>query len=122
MNILEVLETFSQEVPAFLSSSVVSLADGTNIGSVAMVKDFDPAAADAYFSEVLKKNTAAVTALGLQTQTEDLLLTTRSACFLARALPNTPYFWNVITTRSGSLGLTRALMRKYEAQILQALP
>ncbi|MBH24779.1 MAG: hypothetical protein CMH57_10070 [Myxococcales bacterium] len=122
MNILEVLEAFAQEVPGFLTCSVVSLLDGTNIGSVGVVENFDPAAADAYFSEVLKKNTAALDSLGLQADTEDVLLTTRSAFFLARALPETPYFWNVITTRRGSLGFTRALMRKYEARIVQTLP
>lgn len=122
MNLLEALETFAQSVPAFLTTSVVSIEDGTSLSTVMGEIDVDGAAADAYFTEVLKKNAGALMALGIQSETEDILISTPSACFLIRTLPNTPYFWNVATRQDGSLGLTRALMRKHEANVLQGLP
>lgn len=122
MNLIDVLETFAQEVPALIACSVVSIADGTSIGAVGDVQTFDAAAIDAYFAEVVKKNQAALNALGIESVTEDVLVTSPSTLILARALPQTSYFWNVITSSRGSLGLTRALMRKYEADVLHALP
>jgi hypothetical protein len=122
MNLLEVLDLFAAEVPDFISSSVVSRQDGTSIGSSSARQDVDPAAADAYFTDMLNKNEIALGALGVEDHTEDILTTSRSAYFLTRILPETGYFWNVASGKKGSLGLTRAVMRKYESMIVQALP
>jgi len=122
MNLIDILETFAQEVPSLIACSVVSIADGTSIGAVGDTQTFDAAAIDAYFAEVVKKNQTALSTLGIDSATEDILVTSSSTLFLVRSLPQTSYFWNVIISSRGSLGLTRALMRKYEADVLHALP
>lgn len=122
MNLLDVLRTFAQEVPDFLTTSIVSRQDGTSIGSISVSPEIDPEAADAYFADMLNKNDVALGALGVQDHTEDVLTTTRNACFVTRVLGRSPYFWHVATGRGGSIGLTRALMRKYEVAVLEKLP
>ena len=122
MNLLDVLDAFAAEVPSFLTSSIVSRLDGTSIGSVSASGDIDPQVADAYFADMLNKNEVALGALGVTDRTEDVLTTTRHALFITRLLPNTVYFWHVATGKNGSIGLTRALMRKYEPHVMEKLP
>lgn len=121
-NILEILEDFAQSVPGLLSCSLVHRQDGTNIGSVNLGTSFEGDAADAYFAEMIARHRVALDALGLADQTEDILITTESAFFLARMLKETEYFLNVITTRQGNIGLTRVMMRKLEEKLIDHIP
>ncbi len=121
-NILEALEQFAQEVPGLLSCALVHRQDGTNIGSINLGASFDGEAADAYLTQMLQKHLLAVGAMGLADQTEDILISTESAFFLTRVLADTDYFLNVITSRQGNLGLTRALMRKHQSALVESLP
>lgn len=120
--LLDSLQTFGREVPGFMSTSVVHLGDGTNVGAFATQEGFDPEATDAYFTEMLLRHHRAMQALGLPGATEDILTTSQDAFFLARPLPNTNYFWVLTTSRAGNLGFSRAVMRKYHDQIMDALP
>ena len=122
--LIEVLDAFAHEVPGLLSCSVVHRKEGTNIGSLNSehAEGLDADAADAYFTEMLNRNKQTMSAMGFEDLTEDILLTTESAFYLTRVMEGTDYFWNVITSRRGNLGLTRALMRKYEAMVRESLP
>ncbi len=121
--LIDILKEFAAEVPGFMSTSVVNRADGTNIGSAAEREGFDPEATDAYFTEMLEKHDRAMKALGLESDTEDVLTTTQDALFLARPLGETDYFWILTTARhGGSMGFSRAVMRKYHDRIAESLP
>ncbi len=120
--LLDALEHFARQVPGLLNTSIVHTDEGTSIGAVAHDDDLDGAAADAWFAEMLVKNQQALDAAGFDDVTEDIVTTSASSFALTRPLAGTDYFWTAITTRSGNPGLTRALMRKFEAQIIESLP
>ena len=120
--LIDVLYEFADQVPGFLSCSVADRSDGTPVGSIASSEVVDIEAVDAYFTEMLDKNEVALRALGLADRTEDILTTTETALFVSRVLSGTQYFWTVATNRQGALGLSRAIMRKFEARVVEALP
>ncbi len=121
-NLIEVLNEVAASVPGFLSCSVTNRADGTNIGSLSSNSELDMDAIDAYFSHMLVKNDAALTSLGFSDSTQGIMTSTETALFVTRLLPDTGYFWTVATDRGGNLGLSRALMQKFEPALRTALP
>lgn len=122
MHLLDVLQAFSADVPDFLASSVVSRDDGTALASVTASPRVEVMGADAWLAEVFIRHEAALNALRVNDATEDVFITTRRALLIARPLPDTPWFWHVVTGTQTSLGLTRAIMRKFEPNVLQHLP
>jgi hypothetical protein len=120
--LLDLLRDLGQEVPGLMSTAVVHLGDGTSVGASVTQEGFFPEASDAWFTEIFHKHRRAMDALGLVSETEDILTTTRDAFFLARALPGTPYLWTMTVSRAGSLGFARAVMRKRHELIVAALP
>lgn len=122
MHLLDVLQAFSADVPAFLASSIVSREEGTALASITANPRVEVMGADAWLAELLVRHDATLAALRVEDTTEDLFITTQRALLIARPLPGTPWFWHVVTSAQTSLGLTRAIMRKFEPELMQRLP
>jgi len=121
MAIKDVLETFSKEVSDFASSGIVLRGEGTSIARFDH-GEVDAAAGDAYLAEMLKQHFRALDGLGIETETEDVVLETTHGTLLARPLDQTDYVWTVITGPGANVALTRALMRKFVDEVLAEVP
>ena len=117
----EALDQFRQEVPEFVSTDIVSVDSGLSIGGATNDPEFDASVAAASYSEVVKSNQRALDLLGLGGEsTEDILITTHQNYILIRILGG-EYYHLVAIARRGNLGLARAIMKKYEPRLLQAV-
>jgi predicted regulator of Ras-like GTPase activity (Roadblock/LC7/MglB family) len=115
------LDRFRDEVPEFFSTDIVNIDSGLSIGGGTLDADFDASIASASYSEVVKSNRRALDLLGLGNDcTEDILISTEKVYILIRMLAG-EYYHLVAIARKGNLGLARAIMKKYEAPLLQAV-
>jgi predicted regulator of Ras-like GTPase activity (Roadblock/LC7/MglB family) len=115
------LDRFRDEVPEFVSTDIVNIDSGLSIGGGTLDADFDASIASASYSEVVKSNRRALDLLGLGNDcTEDILISTEKVYILIRMLAG-EYYHLVAIARKGNLGLARAIMKKYEAPLLQAV-
>ncbi|MEM7480201.1 MAG: DUF4388 domain-containing protein [Acidobacteriota bacterium] len=116
-----VLDRFRDEVPEFVSTDIVSIDSGLSIGGATLDADFDSSVASASYAEVVKSNRRALDLLGLGADsTEDILISTAKVFILLRML-GSEYYHVVAITRKGNLGFARAIMKKYEPQLLQSV-
>jgi len=118
----EILEKIRVEVPQFVSTDIVDLGSGMAIASVAVDPNFDAGLASACYAEVVKSNARALDLLGLgATTTEDILVTAKDRYILLRTIGDFHFLDLAITTK-GTLGLARAIMKKHEQGLIDALP
>lgn len=121
MILQDAIERFRSEVPAFISTDVVSIASGMSIGGGSIDPRFDANVASASYAEVVKSNARALQLLGMPADsTEDILITTKSAYILIRLLGR-DFYHGLAIGRNGNLGLARVLMKKYEAEFLEGI-
>lgn len=121
MPLHEVIENFRADVPDFVSTDIVNIASGLSIGGGSIDPQFDATVASASYAEVVKSNSRALQLLGIDPHsTEDILITTTGIYILIRLLGE-EYYHGLAIARTGSLGLARVLMKKYEPLFLNAL-
>lgn len=115
------LDKFRDEVPEFVSTDMVNIESGLSIGGATIDPDFDASVASACYAEVIKLNRRALELLGLgANSTEDLLVTTKKINILVRML-GVEYCHVLAISRKANLGLARAIMKKYEQVLLEAV-
>jgi len=116
-----VLDKFRDDVPEFVATDIVNIDSGLSIGGTTLDADFDSSVASASYAEVVKSNSRALDLLGLGADsTEDILVSTEKVLILLRLL-GAEYFHVVAISRKGNLGFARAIMKKYEKPLLQAI-
>lgn len=117
----DLIERFKRDVPEFVATDIVSIESGLSIGGGSVDPEFDASIASASYAEVVKANARALDLLGLGGgSTEDILITCTKVYVLLRVLGG-DYYHGLAVTRRGNLGLARALMKKYEPELLRAL-
>lgn len=122
MNTLpELLESFKEEVPEFVSTDVVNVDSGLSISGSSADPDFDASVASACSAEVVKANRRTLELLGLGAHsTEDILISSAKVYLLIRMLG--PEYYHVLAVnRRGNLGLARAIMKKHQPRLLRAI-
>jgi predicted regulator of Ras-like GTPase activity (Roadblock/LC7/MglB family) len=119
----DILARFMEEVPQFIATDCVNIETGLSVGgSTSIDPKFDASMASACYSEVIKSNARALDLLGIGSDTvEDILVTARDAYILVRVIGKEHYV-SLVITRRGTLGLARAILKKYEPALLAALP
>lgn len=112
---------FQSEVNHFIASALVDTATGKAVISTTVDPGFDPAVASPVYAEVVRSNARALSLLGIDpASTEDLLISTTIAYLLIRMLP-TGHHHGLAVTKQANLGLSRILMKKYEAAFVDEL-
>lgn len=111
----EIMNQFAEECDTFIASSIFDPTTGQGIVDKSVVENFDNSIPNAYFSETIKENEKALKALKANTNTLDYLITANEIYILMRAIEGTKFFQGCAIQRSGNLGLTRELMKKYES-------
>lgn len=112
------LSDFRAEMEHFIATDIVNITSGMSIGGSAVDPNFDASLASAAYSEVIKANRRALDLLELGADScEDILITTTNAFMLIRLLGRDHYHGLAIG-RKATLGLARAIMKKYEKRLL----
>jgi len=122
MNSLQaILQDFRAQVDQFIACDVVNISSGMTLGSETADPNFDASLASAVYAEVAKANRRALDLLGLGADScEDILITTDNALLLMRML-GPDHYMGVALGPKATLGMARAIMRKYEPQLLQVV-
>lgn len=119
--LMDIVNQFRNDVPQFVSTDLVHIESGLSLGGGSIDPNFDASVASASYSELVKSNARALDLLGAgAASTEDILITTKDLYILIRMVGRDHYHGLAIT-RQGTLGYARAIMKKYEAQFLDAL-
>lgn len=117
----ELIQSFQDEVPGFISADIVEIETGMSIGGGTIDPEFDSEMASASYAEVVKSNRRALSLLGMpETASEDVLITTKDAYLLIREL-GTSYYLGLVISKDGNLGMARMLTRRYADKFLKAI-
>jgi predicted regulator of Ras-like GTPase activity (Roadblock/LC7/MglB family) len=117
----EVLAEFRKEIPGFISSDIVSLADGISIGGGSVDPRFDSSVASAYYANVMTSTLKTVAAIDPKIEVEDFLITTEKMIVLIRILKGSDYCHLLAASHDSNLGICRLVLKKYEPQFISAL-
>jgi predicted regulator of Ras-like GTPase activity (Roadblock/LC7/MglB family) len=125
-NLDVIIEKFRGEIPEFVSTDIVEIETGLSVGGGSIFPDsFDSSVASALFAEVMKANERALGALGGEANVgviEDILINTSKAYILLLIYPNKKYYHGLAITRQGNLAYARIVMKKFQPEIIKALP
>lgn len=120
-SIFDVLQHLSSSVPGCLMMSVVDVDSGMSLAAVHHPEIQGVDAADAYHGELYRLIERSMSMLESSQGVEHLVLVGDGAIYLSSPLPNTRYFWHVVTSADTTVGFTQALMRKYQPEIERSL-
>lgn len=116
------IENVKKNVPGFIAVSVTEIESGVAYESATAKKDFDPNLASAYNLEVIKAKFKAIEALGLKEKIEDIAITLTDQVHIINIAPSGAYFiYLAVDSKDANLGITRALLNKYKADLNAAI-
>lgn len=116
------IENVKSNVPGFIAVSVTEIESGVAYDSVSVVDSFDPNLASAYNLEVVKAKFKAIEALGLKEDIQDITITLTDQIHIINIAPSGAYFiYLAVDSDKANLGITRALLNKYKADLNAAL-
>ena len=117
----EVLTKFQSEIPNFISTGIAEVESGLELLAISADPNFVTATAGASFSDVVKANAKGLDLLGIGAETtEDILITIKNGMILLRMLGANHYHGLAMGAQT-PLGFARAIMKKYETPLLDAL-
>ncbi|MBD3289438.1 hypothetical protein GF337_11600 [candidate division KSB1 bacterium] len=115
-----ILKEIEQQIPGFLSISVVGL-DGLSI-AVNCASDFDYETANAQFALVMKLLSKTANQLGKKS-IDDFLVTTEHAYLLTRLVGDGSFWFGIAIDRNaGTLGNMRLVAKQFADEVWAAIP
>jgi len=121
IKINNIISEFAKEVDQFIASTIFDPTTGQSIADKTNDPDFDPAVPAAFMSEVIKENEKGLDAMNSGATATDYLMTLNKVYVLLKAIEGTWYYHGCTIGRSGSLGMAREMMRKYEPKLSEEL-
>lgn len=123
---IQILQKFVEDckrnIPGFVAVTVTDMESGVNFISDSSDMSFDPTLASAYELEIARAELNALKALGLQAKGEeikDILMVLTNQIHIIDIAPNQQYFvYLVVDAKHANLGMTRALLSKFEKEDL----
>lgn len=116
------IENVKDNVPGFIAVSVTEIESGVAYESYSADPSFDPSLASAYNLEVVKAKLNAIKALGLDEEIKDIAITLTNQVHIINVSPSGAYFiYLAVNSDKANLGITRALLNKYKAELNEAL-
>lgn len=116
------LKQFGDEVkkniPGYIAVAVTEIKSGISYYSDASVAGFDPELASAFNLEVVKAKLNAISALGLDQNIDDIMITLSNQIHIIDISENNEYFiYLAVDSSKANLGMTKALLNKYKKEI-----
>lgn len=120
------LNTFVNDLKSnlsgFVAVAVTEVQTGMSYVSNTLDPSFDPELASAYNLEVVKAKLNAIRALKLNEKIDDILITLNSQIHIINLAENGEYFvYLAVDSSKANLGMARATLRKYTADIAAKL-
>lgn len=118
----DLIQEFADEVPNYISTAIVDMDSGMDVGSYSADPNFDAGAANAAYTDFVQSNRDALKILGADPlDTTDILITTNGMYLLIRELGE-DYYMGTAVSQEGTLALVRKQMEKYEDKFRQVVP
>lgn len=120
------LKQFGDEVkkniPGYIAVAVTEIKSGISYFSDTVVDGFDPELASAFNLEVVKAKLNAISALGLNQNIDDIMITLTDQIHIIDISENNEYFiYLAVDSNKANLGMTKALLNKYKKEITEKL-
>ncbi len=112
------LNDMKNNISGFIAVAVTEIETGLSYGSLSADSTFDPEIASAYNLEVVKAKFKAISALGLNSEIDDILITLSNQIHIIDVSPNRKFMIYLAADSSkANLGMTRAVIKKYKGEL-----
>lgn len=112
------LNDMRNNISGFIAVAVTEIETGLSYGSLSADSTFDPEIASAYNLEVVKAKFKAISALGLNAEIDDILITLSNQIHIIDVSPNRKFMIYLAADSSkANLGMTRAVIKKYKGEL-----
>ena len=112
------LNDMKNNISGFIAVAVTEIETGLSYGSLSADPTFDPEIASAYNLEVVKAKFKAISALGLNSEIDDILITLSNQIHIIDVSPNRKFMIYLAADSSkANLGMTRAVIKKYKGEL-----
>lgn len=120
------LQQFGDEVkkniPGYIAVAVTEIKSGISYFSDSAVASFDPELASAFNLEVVKAKLNAISALGLEQNIDDIMITLTNQIHIIDISENNEYFiYLAVDSNKANLGMTKALLNKFKKDITEKM-
>lgn len=120
------LQQFGDEVkkniPGYIAVAVTEIKSGISYFSDSSVASFDPELASAFNLEVVKAKLNAISALGLEQNIDDIMITLTNQIHIIDISENNEYFiYLAVDSNKANLGMTKALLNKFKKDITEKM-
>lgn len=119
MTLVDLLHQVREELPGCEFTSVVEVESGLSLVSSQAIARDDVEALDAFETELHRVLQHALHQSGADVPVDDVVIQGRERTLVTLRLGESGYFLHVVTSAKTTLGFTQAVMRKYQAQILE---
>lgn len=117
----DIIDEFAKDVDKHIASTIFDPTTGQSIADRTNDPAFDPSVPAAFMSEVIKENEKGLEAMKSGATATDYLMTLNKVYVLLKAIEGTWYYHGCAIEKSGSLGMAREMMRKYEPRFSEEL-
>ena len=105
-------------VPGYIAVAIAEIKSGITYYNDSVRKEFDVELAAAYNLEVIKAKMNAVSALGLKSKIDNIMITLEDQIHIIDISADSEYFIYVaVDSSKANLGMTKALLNKYKKEI-----
>lgn len=115
----QLLTRMRGEIPHLVAAIVVHLENGSVVAGASVDPSFDPGVAGLAYGEVMLAHLRATDQLG-QAGLEDVMVTNAEMYVLLRMIGD-KHMLCVATTRAGTPGFARAVMRRHDAELREII-
>ena len=120
------LQQFGDEVkkniPGYIAVAVTEIKSGISYYSDSSVASFDPELASAFNLEVVKAKLNAISALGLEQNIDDIMISLTNQIHIIDISENNEYFiYLSVDSNKANLGMTKALLNKFKKDITEKM-
>ena len=120
------LQQFGDEVkkniPGYVAVAVTEIKSGISYYSDSSVSSFDPELASAFNLEVVKAKLNAISALGLEQNIDNIMITLTNQIHIIDISENNEYFiYLAVDSTKANLGMTKALLNKVKKDIKEKM-
>ena len=120
------LQQFGDEVkkniPGYVAVAVTEIKSGISYYSDSSVSSFDPELASAFNLEVVKAKLNAISALGLEQNIDNIMITLTNQIHIIDISENNEYFiYLAVDSPKANSGMTKALLNKVKKDIKEKM-
>ncbi|WP_456314786.1 hypothetical protein [Pseudomonas shirazensis] len=115
-------DEIKKNIPGYIAVAVTEIKSGISYFSDSSISSFDPELASAFNLEVVKAKLNAISALGLNQNIDDIMITLTNQIHIIDISENNEYFiYLAVDSNKANLGMTKALLNKFKKDITEKM-